>query len=134
MSAENDLVRGLIERLGDDAAVVALLGDPPRVRDEPPTDGAYPWLRIGRGESRPLAADGGGIEHRLVLTCVSRFAGAEEARAVCAAVRAALEDARFVSDGTRVVGLTTTAIEVSRTPDGARTYGTVRLRAVTEEA
>lgn len=134
MSHENALAKGLIARLGGDAAVTALLGDPPRVWDEPPGEATTPWLRIGRSESRPLAADGGGMEHRLSLSCVSRFSGAEEAKAICAAVQAALDDAVIVSDGVRTVSLRTTFTDVFRSGDGRRTYGVMRLRAVTEES
>ena len=133
MSHENALVRGLIARLGADAAVTALLGDPPRVWDEPPGEAVMPWLRIGRSESRPVAADGGGMEHRLSLSCVSRFGGAEEARAICAAVRAALDDTELVTDGVRTVSLRTTFTDVFRSGDGRRTYGVMRLRVVTED-
>lgn len=130
MSHENALVRGLISRLGADPAVTALLGDPPRVWDEPPAEAVTPWLRIGRGESRPVPADGGGMEHRLSLGCVSRFGGAEEARAVCAAVRAALDDAEVVADGVRAVSLRTTFTDVFRSGDGRRTYGVIRLACI----
>lgn len=133
MSHENALVRGLIARLGADAAVTALLGDPPRIWDEPPADAVLPWLRIGRSESRPVAADGGGMEHRLSLSCISNFAGAEQVKAVCAAVRAALDDAEIVTDGVRIVSLRTTFTDVFRSGDGRRTYGVMRLRAVTED-
>jgi len=134
MSHENALVKGLIVRLGGDAAVCALLGDPPRIHDDPPDEAVLPWLRIGRSVSRPVGADGGGTEHRLGLTCVSGFRGAEEARAICAAIRVALEDAAPATDGVRTVSLTTTSVEVFRSADGRRTYGVMRLRAVTEDA
>ena len=133
MSHENALVRGLIARLGADAAVTALLGDPPRVWDEPPGEAVMPWLRIGRSESRPVAADGGGVEQRLTLTVVSRFAGMEEAKAVAAAVRACLEAAALEADGVRPATLRTVFSDVFRAGDGRRTYAVVRLRAVTEE-
>ena len=133
MSHENALAKGLIARLAGDAAVTALLGEPPRIWDEPPANAVAPWLRIGRSECRPLAADGGGLEHRLSLSCVSRFGGSEEAKAVCAAVRAALDDADIVADGVRAVSLRTVFTDVFRSGDGRRTYGVMRLRAVTED-
>lgn len=60
---ENALARGLIERLAADATVKALLGQPARIWDQAPEDPGFPYLLIGRSESRPVAADGCGIEH-----------------------------------------------------------------------
>jgi len=90
---EGALAKALIAHLGGDGALKALLGDPMRVWDEPPQGAGFPHLVIGRCESRPLNADGGGVEQRLTLTCASRFRGLEEARAVAAAVRARVADA-----------------------------------------
>ena len=59
------LQKALIAHLGADAGVQALLGDPARIWDVAPEAAAYPHQLIGRCESRPLAADGGGVEHRL---------------------------------------------------------------------
>ena len=89
------LQKALIAHLSEDVAVQALLGDPARIRDAAPREGELPHLLIGRCESRPVGADGGGVEHRLTLTVVSRFRGTEEAKAVLAAVRLRLADARI---------------------------------------
>lgn len=129
---ENALQKALISHLAGDAAVGALLGEPARIWDQAPDDPAFPHLLIGRGESRPVAADGGGVEHALTLTCVSRFRGAEEVRAVLAAVRARLHEAALNGDGIRTVGLRVVFADVFRSGDGRRTYAAIRLRAVTE--
>nr|WP_315054341.1 DUF3168 domain-containing protein [uncultured Brevundimonas sp.] len=129
---EGALQRALIERLRGDAGVKAVLGDPARVWDQPPADGGFPRLLVGRGESRPVAADGCGTEHRLTLTAVSRFPGMEEARAVAAAVRAALSDVVLKADGVRTVSLGVVFSDVFRTGDWRRTHAVVRVRAVTE--
>src|SRR5690606_33858644 len=103
---ENALVAAVIARLRADATVAALVGG--RVWDEAPDDADFPQLRIGRGESRPVDADGGGVEQVLTITGVSRFAGAEEGRAITAAVRACLHNAALSADGVRVVSLRVT--------------------------
>ena len=54
--------------------------------DQAPEEAEHPYLVIGRCESRPVAADGGGVEQRLTLTGVSRFDRSEEAKAVAVAV------------------------------------------------
>ena len=128
---ESALQKAVLAALKDDAAVGALVGG--RVWDQAPEGAGVPHLLIGRCESRPVAADGGGVEQRLTLTGVSRFAGSEEAKAMAAAVRACLHEAMLEADGVRTVSLRVVLSEVFRAGDGRRTYAVVRLRAVTEE-
>ena len=131
---ESALQKMLIVRLGSDTALKALLGDPARIWDEPPAQPGFPHLVIGRSESRAVAADGCGVEHVMSLSCVSRFGGSEEAKAVCAAVRARLNDAVLAGDGVRTISLRVTFSDVFRSGDLRRTYGVMRVRAVTEDA
>ncbi|RZJ20357.1 MAG: DUF3168 domain-containing protein, partial [Brevundimonas sp.] len=90
-------------------------------------------LLIGRSESRSLPAEGGAIEHLLTLTVVSRFQGAEEAKAAAAAIRSRLGDAPPGADGIRIASLGVRFTDVWRSPTGPRTYAVMRVRAVTEE-
>ena len=134
MSAhELALQKALIAHLKADGAVQALLGDPVRIWDAAPADALFPHLLIGRCESRPLGADGGGIEQALTLTVVSRFRGTEEAKAVLGAVRSALTDAALEADGVRTVGVRVSFSDVFPGADGARTFAVLRVRAVTED-
>ena len=134
MSAhELALQKALIAHLKADAAVRALLGSPARVWDAAPAEAGFPHLIIGRCESRPVAADGGGVEQALTLTVASRFRGTEEAKAVLAAVRLALNDASLAADGVRTVSLGVSFAQVFPSADGARTFAVLRVRAVTEE-
>jgi hypothetical protein len=131
---EAALQKALIAHLRADAAVQALLGDPARIQDAAAgTERAFPHLLIGRCESRPVRADGGGIDQALTLTVVSRFRGTEEAKAVLAAVRLSLNDAVLEADGVRTVGLRVAFADVFAGADGARTFAVLRVRAVTEE-
>lgn len=131
MSHELALQKALIAHLKADAAVQALLGE--RVWDTPPASAGYPHLHISRSESRPVNADGGGLEHLLTLTIISSFQGAEEAKAAMAAVRARLTDAVLEADAFRTVSLGVRFTDVWRSPTGPRTYAVLRVRAVTEE-
>ena len=134
MSAhELALQKALIAHLKADAAVQALLGDPARIWDAAPLNPGFPHLLIGRCESWPVGADGGGVEQALTLTVVSRFRGTEEAKAVLAAVRLALNDAGLEADGVRTVNLRVSFADVFPSADGARTFAVLRVRAVTEE-
>lgn len=131
MSHELALQKALVGHLKGDPATQALLGE--RIWDFAPSAMSYPHLLIGRSESRPVEADGGGIEHLLTLTIVSRFQGAEEAKAALAAVRACLTDAALEGDGMRTVSLSVRFSDVWRSPTGPRTYAVLRVRAVTED-
>ena len=134
MSAhELALQKALIAHLTADAALQALLGTPARIWDAAPAEPGFPHLIIGRCESRPVAADGGAVEQALTLTVVSRFRGTEEAKAVLAAVRLALNDAALEADGVRTVSLGVSFADVFPGADGARTFAVLRVRAVTEE-
>jgi hypothetical protein len=130
---ESALQKALIAHLRGDPALKALLGDPARVWDAPPRDAASPHLLVGRSESRPVAADGCGVEHQLSLRCASRFGGTEEAKAICAALRAAVHEAALEADGVRTVSIRATYADVFRSSDQRRVWGVVRIRAVTEE-
>lgn len=132
MSHERALQKALVAHLRADAALQALLDD--RVWDAAPEAPTCPHLLIGRGESRPLRADGGGMEHLLTLTVVSRFRGTEEVKAVLAAVRLRLADARLEADGVRTASLEVRFADVWSAPGGQRTFAVLRVRAVTEEA
>lgn len=131
MSHELALQKALIAHLQADPGVQALIEG--RIWDVAPPSPGYPHLLIGRSESRPLAADGGGVEHLLTLTIVSRFQGSEEAKAAMAAVRLRLTDARLEADGVRTVSLGGRFTDVWRSPTGPRTYAVLRVRAVTED-
>lgn len=130
---ENALQKALIAHLRADAALQALLGEPARIWDAAPRGAGYPYLLIGRSESRPVEADGCGVEHVLTLRCASRFEGTEEAKAVCAAVRASIHEAALQADGVRAIAIRTTFADVFRSSDHKRVWGVVRVRAITED-
>ena len=133
MDAERALQGAVLARLRADSGVAAVVGR--RVWDRPPADPGWPYLTFTRAETRPLRADGGGLEHRLTLTCVSKFGGSEEAKAAVGSVRAALDGAGLsLAGGWRCVDARVTYADVFRASDGRRTYGVLRVRAVTEAA
>ncbi len=128
---EGALQKAMLAALKADPALSALVQG--RVFDQPGPDAICPYLALGRCESRPVAADGGGVEQRLTLTGVSRFDGTEEAKAMAAAVRACLHETTLEADGVRTTTLRATFADVFPAGDRRRTYAVVRLRAVTEE-
>lgn len=125
------LVKGVVAAVSADAGLKALCGDPVRVFDAAPKGVAAPYLLVGRGNEKPLAAQGGGSEIELSLTVVSRFAGQEEARAVVAGLRLVL-DGLAVSQGAVAGVVRVRGAEVFSGADGRGAYGVLRLRSVME--
>lgn len=133
MSLDPDraLQAAVLSHLRADSSLDAILGE--RIYDEPPASPSYPYVTLGRSETRPWGGvDGEGVEHALTLTCVSRFGGAEEAKAVVAALRAALHGAALTLTDHRLVNLRATYADVFRASDWRSTFGVLRVRAVTE--
>jgi len=127
---EAGLRAALLDRLRADEGVQAKLAG--RVWDEPPPVPAWPYLSLGRCESRPVPAEGCGVEHRLTLNLVCRHGGGEAARQIVAAVRAALDDGILQAEGVRTVSLRLIFADVFRTRDSRHAGAVMRLRAVTE--
>ena len=128
---EAALQAALIARLRADDALDALTGG--RIWDGEPAKRVFPYVTVSRVESRPVRADGGGVEQVLTLTGHSRFEGLEETRAISAAIRAALHEADLTAEGVRVVNPRVTFADVFGSPEGRRSHAVVRVRAVTEE-
>lgn len=133
LDPERALQQALLTKLKDNADLAVLLGNPPRVYDQPPADLVYPYVSLGRSETRPWGGlDGEGLEHVLSLTVVSVFGGSEEAKAVMALVRLSLHGAVLSLDGHRLINLRVTYADLFKAADWRSTYGVLRLRAVTE--
>lgn len=133
LDPERALQLALLTKLRANGDLKALLGNPPRVYDEPPADPVYPYVSLGRSETRPWGGlDGEGLEHVLSLTIVSVFGGSEEAKAVMALVRLSLHGAALSLDGHRLINLRVTYADLFKAADWRSTFGVLRLRAVTE--
>src|SRR5690606_20444744 len=120
---ENALVAAVIARLKADPAVSALVGA--RVWDQPAEDADFPQLLVGRSESRPVDADGGGAEQLVPLGGVPRLEGAAGARALAGAVRGCLLDAPLDPAGLGLVSLRVVYVDVFRGADHRRRYAVI---------
>ena len=130
--AESALCEAVAERLRREVALAPWLGTPARVYDAAPAQPTYPYVTVGRTQSRPLKADGGGAEHLLTVTCMVQYGGVPEARALTAAVREAVDEAALAPAGHRLVSLYVAYADVFRSSDLKSALGLLRLRAVTE--
>lgn len=135
MSADRALAAAIRACAMADAAVKAALGDPARVYDDPPTDVVFPYVTIGRVESKPAdASSAAAIEHALTLHVWSRYGGRAEALDVIGALRTSLHDAPLTISGRRLIFLFAQFADVFRSGDARTTHGVLRLRALTEAA
>jgi hypothetical protein len=135
MSAERALAAAIRGAASADSGVKALLGNPARLYDDPPSDPVFPYLTIGRVETTPADASAAdALEHVVTLHVWSRYGGRAEALDVIGALRAVLHNAALSVEGRRLVLLLATFADVFRSGDGRTTHGVLRLRAITEEA
>ncbi len=131
MSADRALLAAIRDALLDDATLQGLVGD--RVYDDPPADVVFPYLTLGRVESRPAdAAAHEALEHAITLHAWSRYGGRAEALDIVATLRSALHNAPLAPEGQTLVLLRATFADVFRSGDGVTTHGVLRLRAITE--
>jgi hypothetical protein len=133
LSADKALLASMRAAMLAHADVLAQLGDPARIYDDPPPDPVFPYVTLGRVESRAADASASdAIEHSVTLHVWSRHGGRAEALEVIAALRAALHNAPLSIAGRKLVLLFATFADVFRSGDGRTTHGVLRLRAITE--
>ncbi|MBN8552265.1 MAG: DUF3168 domain-containing protein [Caulobacterales bacterium] len=133
LDPERALQKALINRLRANDGLTALMIHPTAIHDQPPEDVGWPHLVIGRCESRPYPAEGPTTELILTLTARSRFGGSEEAKAINAALRAALTEPELSLEAGRIVSLRVTYQDVFRAADWNTTLGVSRLRVVIDQ-
>lgn len=131
MSAEIALASAIRAAAMDDASVQAIVSD--RFYDDPPPDVTFPYITIGRVDSRPIDSSAReALEHSLTLHVWSRYGGRAEALEVIAALRGCLHNAALDVVDRRLVLLFAQFADVFRSGDGITTHGVLRLKAITE--
>ncbi|MBL8545630.1 MAG: DUF3168 domain-containing protein [Hyphomonadaceae bacterium] len=131
MSAETALAAAIRVAALDDAGVQAIVAD--RFYDEPPPDVVFPYLTLGRVESKSIdASEREALEHGVTLHVWSRYGGRAEALDAIAALRGCLHNAGLDVSGRRLVLLFVQFADVFRSGDGRTTHGVLRLKAITE--
>ncbi len=131
MSAEVALAAAIRAAAMESDTVEALVGA--RFYDDPPPDVVFPYVTIGRVESRPVdASDREALEHAVTLHVWSRHGGRAEALDVIAALRGCLHNASLDVADRRLVLLFALFTDVFRSGDGRTTHGVLRLKAITE--
>ena len=112
--------------------VMTVLGDPPRVYEEAPTEPIYPYAALGEASAAPRdSASAQAVEHALTVHVYTRYGGRPEALDAIAAIRAALHDQPLTIPGRKLVYLFAVFADVFRLNERT-THGVVRLKALTE--
>lgn len=120
--------------LAADVGIIAMLGDPPRIYDDPPGASALPAVQIGDGlESDWSTQTDKGAEHDLTIHVWSRAGGRKEARAILARICGVLHVAELALEDNTLINLRFVNSQVMRESDGETYHGIARYRAVTEE-
>lgn len=131
MSAETALAAAIRTAALADASVAALVGE--RFYDDPPPDVIFPYLTLGRVESRAIdASEREALEHGVTLHVWSRYGGRAEVLQIIAALRGCLHNAALDVAERRLVLLFAQFADVFRSGDGRTTHGVLRLKAITE--
>ena len=131
MSAETALAAAIRAAAMDDASVQAIVSD--RFYDDPPPGVTFPYITIGRVDSRSIDSSAReALEHGLTLHVWSRYGGRAEALEVIAALRGCLHNAALDVSDRRLVLLFAQFADVFRSGDGITTHGVLRLKAITE--
>jgi hypothetical protein len=132
--AEAALEAAILEALGVDTEVAALIGSPLRVAGSGGPVPAFPYLEVVRHES--VDAGGAGVEaseHRVDLAVVSRDTSGVRVKQAMAAVRTALSSADLDMGAWRCVLLVPVFMDSARS--GVQMWRAVlRLKAVIEPA
>lgn len=116
-----------------DPAVRAVLGDPPRIWDEPVRHSAFPFAFWRRWETRPVnTSERPTLEHIATLEIISRQTGADEARAAVAALAAVANGPRPPRCEAGIVLVLPVYTDVLRSVDGRTFQGLLRLKVIAE--
>ena len=127
------LQKAIFTALSNNADLATLIGNPPRVYDDPPGMAELPYIQIGEGtESDWSTSTQTGAEHLLTIHVWSRTGGRMQARVILSAIYDVLHDASLVLENQRLVNLRFALSQVWREADGETYHGMARFRAVTE--
>ncbi|MGE0280227.1 MAG: DUF3168 domain-containing protein [Rhizobiaceae bacterium] len=135
MKAAAELQKAVLGLLGAHAPLVAMLGGP-KILDHAPANVAFPYITFGRTSVFDWStATEEGAEHLFTLHIWSKGKGKAEALGVMETVRGLLHDADIaLASGQQLVNLRHEAAEVRYDDDLSVYHGTLRFRAVTEQA
>ena len=110
------------------------------VYDHVPEDAGFPFVTVGESAARPFdgKGEGGkgedGMDQQVTIHCWSRQRGMKEAKAIMAAVVAALDRQSLALSGHSLVDIAFLFSDSLLDPDGLTRHGVQRFRVLTQEA
>ena len=131
----NTLCGAVLDQLRDDAAVQAVLGQPPRLFDDETCCAAYPYARLERHESIPIeTSEIRTVEHKITVASYARFGGLAEAKMVLSCVSEAVTRLNLELEDQNMVLAHVVYCDVMRAPDQRTFRGIIRIRIIMESA
>ncbi len=132
-NAVTEVSRALHELLSDDIHIQAVLGQTPRLYDDPPEDPIFPYLTYGPIRSEDISADGAVITaHTITLHLWSRYSGRAEMLALLGTVSTVLTETSMSLTGVSLVNRHILYTDIFRANDGLTLHGLLRLRVTTD--
>lgn len=120
-------------KLVGDAALQALLGNPPRVFDHVPAATLFPYVVIGEAHGTPFdSKTEDGFDQTLTLHTWSRYRGLKETKEVMAGLVAALDGGDLPVAGHRFVLLRFVFATTMLDSDGLTRHGVQRFRVISQ--
>ncbi|MEE9272462.1 MAG: DUF3168 domain-containing protein [Robiginitomaculum sp.] len=127
------VAKAIHNHLSNSQEVQSLLGNPPRLYDNPPEDPIYPYLSYGRMQSSDISGDAAPLsQHIISLHIWSRYGGRGEIFDCNAAIAAALFGASLPLGEGIAVHSNITFTDNFRAPDGRTMHGLIRLSLTTQ--
>lgn len=121
----------VLQVLAADSGLQALLGNPPRIYDQKPDMGTFPYLVLGALELRPLALkDNPAMTGVMSFAIYTREKSAVQARALLDALHAALHDAQPLMSGATLIRCQEEFSSVYFDEDSQSGNGRARYRVV----
>lgn len=125
------LQKAIFSRLAENADLTALLNNPPRIFDAPPSDAVFPYLILGETRVRDWAGVDGGLEHEIRINAYSKYQGRREVKDLLNTIYDTLHEAEFSIEGRRLVHIRFVFADIFPRADGGVFQGVARFRAVT---
>lgn len=129
-----ELQKAIFTRLGEDPALVGLLGGA-KVFDHIPANAPFPYITFGRTSVYDWSTDTeSGTEQLFTLHVWSKAKGKKETLEIMEVARALLQEPPLALEGHHLVNLQLEFAEARYDEDLSVYHGLLRFRAVTEPA
>lgn len=127
------LQKAIYAALAADAALKALIGDPPRLYDFAPSKAVFPHVAFGDARETKIPGADQLIEHDVRINIHSRYEGRREVKDIVTAILSAIDDVPLIVPGYALISLRATFSDVIHRREPDAWQGVIRFRAVTEK-